>query len=129
MTIDFPLNFLLDVNECEDHTDNCSTLAKCTNADGSYNCTCNTGYSGTGFDCEGRRIEKLSLSLSNAMMHIDIDECHLKVTICGVLATCYNTPGSYNCTCDSGYTGDGVVCEGTTNANSSNIKLIFLSRC
>ena len=27
-------------------------------------------------------------------------------------ATCNNTEESYNCTCDSGYSGDGFSCDG-----------------
>ena len=29
----------------------CDTNANCTNTDGSYNCTCDNGYSGDGFTC------------------------------------------------------------------------------
>ena len=32
---------------------------------------------------------------------------------CGPVATCVNTDGSYQCTCSSGYTGDGRACIGT----------------
>jgi hypothetical protein len=44
---------LIDFDECGNHTDNCSALATCTNTIGSYNCSCNSGYIGTGFECEG----------------------------------------------------------------------------
>jgi EGF domain len=30
--------------------------------------------------------------------------------VCGAHATCTNTPGSFSCVCDAGYTGDGVTC-------------------
>ena len=30
--------------------------------------------------------------------------------ICSAHATCTNTPGSFSCVCDAGYTGDGVTC-------------------
>ena len=43
----------------------------------------------------------------------DIDECQRNTHNCNVSATCTNTPGSFNCTCNPGYTGDGVVrCDG-----------------
>ena len=43
----------------------------------------------------------------------DIDECQRNTHNCNVSATCANTPGSFNCTCNLGYTGDGVVrCDG-----------------
>ena len=41
----------------------------------------------------------------------DTDEC-LIVSHCHVNATCNNTEGSFTCTCDSGYFGDGVSCNG-----------------
>jgi hypothetical protein len=43
----------IDFNECGNRTDNCSALAMCVNTVGSYNCTCNSGYSGNGFVCDG----------------------------------------------------------------------------
>ena len=44
---------------------------------------------------------------------VDTDEC-LTVSPCHANATCNNTEGSYTCTCDSGFSGDGVLCNGTT---------------
>ena len=42
----------VDVNECE--TDGvCSPYATCDNYPGSFNCTCNSGYRGDGFNCYG----------------------------------------------------------------------------
>ena len=42
---------------------------------------------------------------------VDTDEC-LTVSPCHANATCNNTEGSYTCTCDSGYSGDGLLCNG-----------------
>ena len=42
---------------------------------------------------------------------VDIDECST-VSPCHANATCNNTEGSYTCTCDGGYTGDGILCNG-----------------
>ena len=42
-----------DINECADKADNCHADAKCINMIGTYNCSCNDGYSGNGFHCEG----------------------------------------------------------------------------
>ena len=42
----------------------------------------------------------------------DIDECLMDIHDCAVNATCTNMIGSYMCTCNKGYIGDGFVCEG-----------------
>ena len=46
-------------------------------------------------------------------MVADIDECFLETDDCHTeLATCKNTNGSFICICHSGYSGNGVSCEG-----------------
>ena len=42
----------------------------------------------------------------------DCDECTLGTHKCHRFATCRNTYGSYTCSCQSGYTGDGAYCAG-----------------
>ena len=44
---------------------------------------------------------------------LDVDECaDSSQNNCSSNATCTDIIGSYYCTCDSGYTGDGISCEG-----------------
>lgn len=45
-------------------------------------------------------------------MSADINECDLGTDDCAVTAECENVEASFNCTCNDGYTGDGVTCEG-----------------
>ena len=45
---------------------------------------------------------------------VDIDEC-AEQSPCDPSATCTNTPGSYSCSCDEGYTGNGTTCSGKPN--------------
>lgn len=45
------------------------------------------------------------------MCILDDDECEGE-NDCHEDATCENTPGSYTCTCDHGYDGDGIDCIG-----------------
>ena len=40
----------------------------------------------------------------------DINECELDVDQCATNATCSNTEGSYECSCNTGFTGDGISC-------------------
>ena len=39
-----------------DDDNNCSNNGNCTNTDGGYNCTCNIGYNGDGFNCSSMYI-------------------------------------------------------------------------
>eukprot|EP00736_Rhodelphis_marinus_P000713 Rmarinus@m.19555 len=41
----------------------------------------------------------------------DIDECANNAHQCAFEATCKNLEGSYSCTCNEGYDGDGFFCE------------------
>ena len=44
----------------------------------------------------------------------DINECgHTTSNVCHENANCSNTEGSYTCTCQAGYQGDGfIICGG-----------------
>ena len=42
----------------------------------------------------------------------DIDECATGDHTCDVNADCSNTNGSFTCSCISGYSGDGMTCNG-----------------
>ena len=45
----------------------------------------------------------------------DVDECSGAQHNCNVNATCNNTIGTFICTCNPGYEGDGVNCTSETN--------------
>ena len=42
----------------------------------------------------------------------DIDECQLGTYNCSQYTECKNTIGSYNCTCMTGFSGNGINCTG-----------------
>ena len=48
------LPLVADINECLEGTHICDSNAACDNDDGSYDCSCNTGYTGDGFSCSGQ---------------------------------------------------------------------------
>ena len=52
------------------------------------------------------------LEVSRIFVHLDIDECAIDIDNCDSNARCTNTPGSFTCTCNPGYIGDGVTCRG-----------------
>ena len=45
----------------------------------------------------------------------DVDECVQNIDDCADNATCSDTEGSYECTCDPGFTGDGFNCTGQSD--------------
>ena len=49
---------------------------------------------------------------SAIFLFLDFDECAAKFDNCDPNAYCNNTVGSFNCTCNSGYTGNGTTCTG-----------------
>ena len=63
---------------------------KCSNTDGGFECACNRGFSGDGFNCS------------------DNDEC--ADSPCDANASCNNFAGGFECACNSGYSGDGFNC-------------------
>ncbi len=67
----------------------------------SATCTVEAGY-----DCTGAGAGSCS----------DIDECN-PTSPCDANATCDNIPGSFTCTCNAGFQGDGTTC--TTVCNDS----------
>ena len=55
------------------------------------------------------RLPCVSLCLWLSGICLDIVECDNE-TLCDVNAACMNTPGSFICSCDPGFTGDGFSC-------------------
>ena len=43
---------------------------------------------------------------------LDIDECALNTDNCHTQATCTNNVGSFSCACNTGWSGNGVTCDG-----------------
>jgi hypothetical protein len=43
---------------------------------------------------------------------VDMDECSSRRHDCSVNADCFNTAGSFECSCKNGFVGNGVECEG-----------------
>ena len=46
----------------------------------------------------------------NTICKLDIDECFEALDVCSSNAACINIDGGYNCSCDTGYNGDGFLC-------------------
>ena len=111
----------IDIDECAENIHGCNTNAFCTNTIGGHTCTCNTGFTGTGFQCS------------------DINECNLQNT-CHSQASCTNLNGAHSCQCNLGYVGNGADCADRnecqlgihtcdTNAFCTNTDGSFLCTC
>ena len=44
---------VIDINECDVGTDNCHPNATCMDSVGSFECSCNSGFTGSGVTCLG----------------------------------------------------------------------------
>lgn len=65
----------------------------CTNGSCNINtCDCDAGYTQINGICQ------------------DVNECITNNGGCSMNATCANTPGSFTCTCNMGFTGNGITC-------------------
>ena len=136
----------LDINECLLSIDNCDLNSNCTNTIGSFFCTCNTGYTGNGATCTGdlatwfnhNNLKRLYFVEFNykqiyfawrqkwhqnyekiigiIFSFTDIDECSLSIDNCDLNSNCTNTNGSFFCTCNSGFSGNGTTCTGNLTA-------------
>jgi hypothetical protein len=109
------------MDECAVGTHTCSSAATCKDTFGSFECTCNVGYQGTGNTC------------------VDVDECSSRTqgfqTRCTKAeSTCFNTQGSFACVCNLGNyavsDGSCVKCpNGTTTQFSGAMSVSSCSLC
>ena len=58
------------------------------------------------------KIRLFNVDLLHVLSFLDIPECALGHDDCHVNATCSETPGSFECTCNQGFSGDGRDCQG-----------------
>ena len=109
-TVDDPCQ---DTDECTNETHNCHGKAVCINNDGSFTCKCNAGFYGDGRDeavCDTGSVLGTPQFGETPSCCTDINECNADIAVCGVLADCHNTEGSYYCECqEPGYVLDAAA--------------------
>ena len=59
--------YILDIDECEDGSNDCHKDATCMNSAGHFNCSCNKGHIGDGRQCAGK--------LANHPAHFETAVC------------------------------------------------------
>ena len=70
----------------------------------------------------GNHLDQVTVDVTAAVnpgLCSDVDECSIGVDNCDTNAACTNTPGSYTCACNTGYTGNGVICTGADATEGS----------
>jgi len=89
----------------------CGPTAVCGNGTLEPGEACDDGNTAPGDGCSNAcQIEVGFACTTPGMPCTDIDECELEMDNCHPDARCVNTPGSFTCTCNMGYEGDGVTC-------------------
>ncbi|KAL4226953.1 Calcium ion binding [Mactra antiquata] len=78
----------IDIDECTTGTHDCRGGAECINRQGSYVCSCPSGFRRVRGRCE------------------DKDECQYR-NVCPSNSKCENTRGSFRCICDAGFEQTG----------------------
>ena len=71
-------------------------------------------YSYSNQSCKYWLMQRWNFNLN--LFLVDFDECDTGADSCDTNAYCNNTIGSHNCTCYSGYTGNGTTCTGEYSA-------------
>ena len=87
----------------------CGVNEECRNTFGSYQCDCTGGSSrpeGTTEPCSCNS----GYEADSSGKCVDIDEC-FSGNDCHQEATCSNIAGSYTCSCNNGFFGDGFDCD------------------
>ena len=118
---------LVDVDECVGGVADCPLYSQCINTVPGYHCDCLSGFEVADSECDGKLafLGKFAISHSTCEKYVqvipctfscivlDINECLTGSAQCDPdHATCQNLPGTFSCTCDSGYIGDGFTCTG-----------------
>ena len=100
-----------DVDECSTNNGGCEQT--CTNEEGSFQCSCDSGFTldDDGLNCNGKiHSNIISYRVPFAFYKSDVDECDVDNGGCDQI--CTNSEGSFQCSCNPGFVlgSDGFTC-------------------
>ena len=125
-----------NINECAEVPSPCAENAGCSDTPGSFECKCLSGFEGDGYvsdegggcvdvdDCVSTPCEnggscadagpnafdcECAEGWIGATCESDVDECMDGTDTCDDDASCANFPGTFECRCNEGFTGDGAT--------------------
>ncbi|CAH3164361.1 unnamed protein product [Pocillopora meandrina] len=101
----------VDIDECVRGLHRCGAQQTCVNNDGSYVCTCRSGFQASGTFC------------------IDKDECSTREARCPQYSSCVNNQGSYRCQCEKGRQLLNNKCEDIDECSSGKSSCTQGTRC
>ncbi|XP_071948053.1 uncharacterized protein [Antedon mediterranea] len=91
----------------------CEHPELCVNTLQSYTCNCRSGF-------------ELHPNLKDCL---DIDECDRHTDNCDSNAMCENFVGGFNCSCNVGYSGDGISCEDVNECQTGSFPCDLNADC
>jgi len=102
----------VNIDECSRNVHDCHDQATCTEIVGSFTCTCNAGWNGTGTLCNN--VDECIDGQKEAPWGGPMNNCARSPRLGPppnnreYIATCNDTIGSFTCSCNAGFEGDGI---------------------
>ena len=97
-------------------THRCHTEALCNNTASRYQCKCDEGLFGDGFNCT----DSNECGDVNITTFVGVTDPAYNSHECHAVVSCHNSYSAYNCSCNDGFEGDGFYC---TNVDECALEL------